>query len=157
MPSSSSAAPPSGVVVTGAGGYIGGAIVSYLLEHTRVPRVHATVRGDVSSSRYAALRALEASSPSSQRRLHLFSADLAAPGAFDEACRHCSAVIHVAAPTSIRCRGTKRAYKVLIDPAIKGVENVVHSAEKMGLNTVVFTSSMSAVQGDGWERGKEHV
>ena len=113
---------PSGVVVTGAGGYIGGAIVSYLLEHTDVPRVHATVRGDVSSSRYAALRALDPSTPSSsRRRLHLYSANMAAPGAFDEACRHCSAVIHVAAPTSIRCRGAKRAQKVLIDPAIRGI------------------------------------
>ena len=152
------AAAPSGVVVTGAGGYIGGAIVSYLLEHTDVPRVHATVRGDVSSSRYAALRALDPSTPSSsRRRLHLYSADMAAPGAFDEACRHCSAVIHVAAPTSIRCRGANRAQKVLIDPAIRGIENMVSSVEKMGVDTVVFTSSMSAVQGDGWERGKEHV
>lgn len=154
---SSAVAPPSGVVVTGAGGYIGGAIVSYLLGHTDVPRVHATVRGDVNQARYAALKALDASSSPSRRRLHIFSAEMEDPGAFDEACRHCSAVIHVAAPTTMRCSGTKNAYKLLIDPAIKGIENLVDSVEKMGLKTIVFTSSMSAVQGDAWERGKEHV
>lgn len=165
----------TGVVVTGAGGYIGGAIVAYLLEHTSVPRVHATVRGDVNSPRYAALRALDqnaegatttpattesvTSSPATtttKPRLYLFSADLTVPGAFDAACAGCSALIHVAAPTTLRCRA-KEAYAKMIDPAIEGVENVISSVERMGLKTVVYTSSMAAIQGDAWEREREHV
>ena len=143
----------TGVVVTGASGYVGGAIVSFLLAKTSVPRVHATVRGDVNAPRYAALRSLDPVG----LRLRVFSADLETPGAFDEPCRDCSAIIHVAAPTTIRCRKPKQAYERMIDPAIKGVENVVSSVEKMGLRTMVLTSSMAAVQGDGWERGRGHV
>lgn len=143
----------SGVVVTGASGYVGGAVVSYLLTHTDVPRIHATVRGDVGAARYDQLRSLDPS----QRRLRLFSADLEEPNAFDEPCEGCSAIIHVAAPTTLRYRNMEEAYASMIDPAIRGIENVVSSVEKMGLRTVVLTSSMAAVQGDGWERGREHV
>ena len=163
----------TGVVVTGAGGYIGGAIVAYLLEHTSVPRVHATVRGDVNSPRYALLRALDQNaedatttpatnasatnlSATSKPRLYLFSAEMTVPGAFDAACAGCSAFVHVAAPTTVRCRA-KDAYAKMVDPAIKGVENVISSVERMGLKTVVYTSSMAAIQGDAWERGREHV
>jgi dihydroflavonol-4-reductase len=147
----------SGVCVTGASGYVGGAIVAWLLQHTSIPRVHATVRGDVASTRYDALRALDAGS--SSKRLWIFSAEVSEPDALDEACAGCQALLHVAAPTTMRFRRKKSAYRMLIDPALRGIENAVRSAEKMGLTTVVLTSSMSAVQGDAWEKdgGKEHV
>jgi nucleoside-diphosphate-sugar epimerase len=140
--------------VTGAAGYVGGAIVSHLLGQTSVPFVNATVRGDVSSSRYDSLRALDTHDPP---RLRLFSAELVDSGAYDEPCRGCHAVIHVAAPTTIRLRKDKDAYEKMIEPGLRGIDNVVSSVEKMGLRTLVLTSSFSAVQGDGWERGRDHV
>jgi nucleoside-diphosphate-sugar epimerase len=54
--------------------------------------------------------------------------------------------------------GVLQEREKLIDPAIKGVENALNAATRSGtVDRVVLTSSVAAVVGDNWERGKDHV
>ena len=83
--------------VTGAGGYTGGEIVRRLL-HAGTFTVHGTVRGDPEEARYDGLRDLRGSG----ERLKLFKANLSDFGAFDDPIKSCQAVIHVAAPVTVK-------------------------------------------------------
>ncbi|KAI8114623.1 hypothetical protein M9434_002743 [Picochlorum sp. BPE23] len=137
--------------VTGASGYIGGAIVERLLRagHT----VHGTVRSNPKDTRYDTMRAMDGA----KDRLQLFQADLREKGSFDEAVRGCDVVIHVASPVTVRvARG--QVEEEVIRPAVEGVEHVVGAIERSGtVDTLVYTGSLSAVHGDNWERGADHV
>lgn len=137
--------------VTGASGYIGGAIVERLLiaGHS----VHGTVRSNPQDTRYDTMRAMDGA----KDRLHLFKADLSEKGSFDEAVRGCDVVLHVASPVTVRvARG--QVEEEVIRPAVEGVENVVGAIERSGtVDTLVYTGSLSAVHGDNWERGADHV
>lgn len=139
--------------VTGAGGYTGGEIVRRLL-HAGTFTVHVTVRGDPEEARYDGLRDLRGSG----ERLKLFKANLSDFGAFDDPIKSCQAVIHVAAPVTVKVP-PRLIQQEIIRPAIDGVENVVRAIEQPGckVKTLVMTSSVSAAFGDNWERGKEHV
>ena len=143
--------------VTGAGGYVGSALVKALVEQGTVARIHATVRGDVNSARYDALREMGGSSGV----LEIFSADLSVPGSYDEAVQGCDVVIHVATPTTMRIplwNKNRKLWNTVVRPAVEGVENIVGAIRKSGtVRKLVLTSSISAVQGDAWERGKDHV
>lgn len=144
-------AEPKVFCVTGASGYIGGEIVRRLLAagHT----VHGTVRGEPSESRFDGLRELD----QGLQRLKLFKATLSEIGSFDEAIQGCDVVIHVASPTTVKVQA-KQAHEHIINPAVDGMKNVIRAVERSGsVDTVVYTSSMSAVFGDNWERGKDHT
>lgn len=146
--------------MTGAGGYIGSAIVKRLVEEDKVDCVHAVVRGDITATRYDALREMKSAGSTS---LEIFSADLSVPGSYDDAVKGCRVVIHVATPTTMKVpmyawNKEKKLWGEIVRPAVEGVENVVGAIEKsQTVETLVLTSSMSAVQGDGWERGKHHI
>eukprot|EP00890_Picochlorum_soloecismus_P002300 jgi/Picsp_1/3070/NSC_01292-R1_heme peroxidase-related protein len=139
--------------VTGAGGYTGGEIVRRLLLAGTFT-VHGTVRGDPEEARYDGLRNLRGSGD----RLKLFKADLSDFGAFDVPIKDCQAVIHVAAPVTVKVPRSL-VQQEIISPAMDGVENIVRAIEQPGskVKTLVMTSSVSAASGDNWERGKEHV
>ena len=142
---------PKVFCVTGANGYIGSEIVRRLLlaGHT----VQGTVRGDPDSSRFDGLKNL----PHADQRLKIFTADLSAPGSFDRAVAGCHVVIHVASPVTVQVSKNKAEQEVVV-PAVRGVEHVVSAIEKSGtVGTLVYTSSMSAVFGDNWERGEGHT
>ncbi|GLC45513.1 hypothetical protein PLESTF_001109100 [Pleodorina starrii] len=131
-------AQPCRVCVTGATGYVAGPIVARLLAagHT----VHATCRDPSSVKSVSALRSL----PGAPKRLRLFQADLMKPGSYDEAVAGCDYVIHTASPFLLLV-DPKRVAEELVEPAVRGVENVIASVNKSEtVRRVVMTSSIAA-------------
>ncbi|GLC45512.1 hypothetical protein PLESTF_001109200 [Pleodorina starrii] len=131
-------AQPCRVCVTGATGYVAGPIVARLLAagHT----VHATCRDPSSVKSVSALRSL----PGAPKRLRLFQADLMKPGSYDEAVAGCDYVIHTASPFALLV-DPKRVAEELVEPAVRGVENVIAAVNKSEtVRRVVMTSSIAA-------------
>ncbi|GMH40273.1 hypothetical protein BSKO_08177 [Bryopsis sp. KO-2023] len=139
------------VCVTGATGYVAGPIVQRLLAsgHT----VHATCRDPQNEASVAHLKKL----PGADERLKLFRADLLEEGSFEEAVAGCSCVMHTASPFVANVpRGKER--EVLIDPALKGTENVIAAVNATDcVERLIVTSSCTAIHGDPAERGPDHV
>ena len=126
--------PPKGpVCVTGGTGFLGSWCIKYLLDRNYI--VHTTVR---SSSKCGFLKAL----PGAAERLVIFEGvDLLAKGAFTEAFRGCSAVLHTASPFFM-AGGTEES---LVKPALEGTRNVLTSCAELGIKKVVLTSSTASV------------
>ncbi|KAB2095926.1 hypothetical protein ERO13_A01G073300v2 [Gossypium hirsutum] len=127
--------------VTGATGYIGSWLVKLLLE--RGYKVHATVRNPEK-----ALHLLQLWNGGD--RLRLFKADLLEEGSFDEAVKGCNGVFHVAASMEFDANTNENIESYvrsnIIDPAIKGTENLLKSCLKSKtVKRVVFTSSISTI------------
>lgn len=99
-------------------GYMAGPIVQRLLAmgHT----VHGTCRAPENTDTTKHLTAL----PGALERLKLFKADLLAPGSFDEAMAGCTLAIHTASPYIINVK-QRDVRSRLIDPALRGTENVL--------------------------------
>ncbi|GMH42956.1 hypothetical protein BSKO_10878 [Bryopsis sp. KO-2023] len=142
---------PATVCVTGATGYIAAPVIARLLAagHT----VRATCRDPSADAKLKHLKAL----PGANERLMLFKADLEKEGAFDAPMEGCRFVIHTAAVVRMQAKkGRERAE--LIDPSLNGVKNVLGSVNRCkDVEKVILTSSVAAVVGDHWERGKNHV
>ena len=144
--------PPQTALVTGATGYLASWIVKYLLEAGWT--VHATVRSLAQMEKTAHLTAMAAQAPN---RLHLFEADLLAPNSYTQAMAGCQVVIHTASPFITGKVRDPQAQ--LIDPAVKGVRNVLDAATATpGVQRVVLTSSVVAIYTDasdlaGTEKG----
>ncbi|KAL1203046.1 putative anthocyanidin reductase [Cardamine amara subsp. amara] len=128
--------------VTGASGYIGSWLVKSLLE--RGFTVHATLR-DLAKSQHFQSKWKE------NERLRLFRADLQDDGSFDDVVKGCDGVFHVAASmefdiSSDHVNLESYVQNKVIDPAIKGVRNVLGSCLKSkSVKRVVFTSSISTL------------
>ncbi|EOA16920.1 hypothetical protein CARUB_v10005144mg [Capsella rubella] len=128
--------------VTGASGYIGSWLVKSLLEGGYT--VHATLR-DLAKSQYFQSKWKE------NERLRLFRADLQDDGSFDDAVKGCDGVFHVAASMEFDISSDhvdleNYVQNKVIDPAIKGVRNVLGSCLKSSsVKRVVFTSSISTL------------
>ncbi|HHB78758.1 MAG TPA: aldehyde reductase [Saprospiraceae bacterium] len=128
-------------LVTGGTGYLGSWVTKYLLEKGHTVRL--TVRDKSKKEKYQHLLDIEKETPGS---LEFWEANLLTDGAFDAAAEGCQAIIHMASPFSFRI---KDAQKELIDPALKGTENVLNAATKSStVKKVVLTSSVAAVHGD---------
>lgn len=126
------------VLVTGATGYVAGWLVKRLLEEGHT--VHATVRQPNHQKKRAHLDELEEKLPGT---LKIFQADLLEEGAFAQAMEGCSVVFHTASPFTLK---VKDPQKELIDPAVKGTENVLRQANKTpSVQRVVLTSSCAAI------------
>ncbi len=129
------------VMLTGATGYLGGQIAKNLLEkgHT----VHAPIRNPESKEKTKYLDGIAAKS---QGSILYFKADLMNVGSYAKAMEGCELVIHSASPFNLNI---KNPQKELIDPALKGTENVMNSAiETDSVKRVVLTSSCAAIYGD---------
>ena len=134
------------VCVTGASGFIASRIVELLLERGY------KVRGTVRSLKKPADTAHLTSLPGASERLELVAAELLQDGAFDAAVAGCEYVMHTASPYTL---DAKDPQKDLVDPAVKGTNNVLESCKKAGtVKRVVLTSSMAAITD---EPDGEHV
>ena len=131
----------SSVLVTGGSGYVASWIVKKLLDQGYT--VHATVRSKSPSVKINHLLEWE---KQFDGKLTLFEADLLKDGSFAESMKNCALVMHTASPFK---RDVKNAQKELIDPALKGTQNVLSQASKTEtVKRIVLTSSVAAIYGD---------
>ncbi len=105
------------IMLTGATGYVGGHIAKKLLENGHT--VHAPVRSPDNKEKTKYLDEIAANSKGA---IKYFKADLLQSGSYDEAMKGCGLVIHTASPF---ITSTKNAQRDLVDPALKGTENVM--------------------------------
>lgn len=132
------------VLVTGATGYVAGWIVKKLLEEEFT--VHAAVRDPSQKEKIAHLDAL---AENAKGQIKFFQSDLLEPGSYAKAMEGCELVFHTASPfTNI----VDNPQKQLIEPAVKGTENVLEQANKTkSVKRVVVTSSCAAIYTDAIE------
>ncbi|MCZ4410610.1 NAD-dependent epimerase/dehydratase family protein [Cryomorphaceae bacterium 1068] len=129
------------ILITGATGYVAGWLVKRLLEEGMT--VHAAVRNPENKEKLAHLESI-ASNSSGQ--IKYFKSDLLQDGSYAEAMDGCELVFHTASPFTT---DVKDPQKELIDPAVKGTENVLEQANKTpSVKRVVLTSSCAAIYTD---------
>lgn len=111
-------------LVTGGGGFLGGAIARALIE--RGARVRSFARGD-----YPELRAMG---------VETARGDLADAGAIADAAEGCDVVFHVAAKAGIW--GPRRDY---FRANVEGTRNAIAACRRRGIARLIFTSTPSVV------------
>lgn len=129
------------VMLTGATGYVAGWIAQKLLAQGFT--VHAPIRKPDSKEKTKYLDAIAAETPGTIR---YFKADLLQEGSYNEAAKDCELIIHTASPFISSPQNPQRD---LVDPALKGTENVLNTANNTpSVKRVVLTSSCVAMYGD---------
>lgn len=129
------------VLVTGATGYVAGWIIKLLLEEGVT--VHAAVRNPDDKKKIAHLDKIAASTDG---KIKYFKTDLLKEGSYLDAMQGCELVFHTASPFTTN---VKDPQKELIEPAVKGTENVLNSVNKTpSVKRVVLTSSCAAIATD---------
>ncbi len=116
------------VLVTGGGGFLGGAIVRQLL--ARGTAVRSFARGD-----YPALR---------EQGVDVRCGDLASREEVFSAVEGCDAVVHVAARA-----GVWGTWKQFWSPNVLGTRHILEAIQHHGVRKLVYTSSPSVVHGEG--------
>ena len=121
-------------MVTGAAGFIGSHVVRELLSEGHT--VRATVRDVVNAEFLKELPGAE--------RLEIVKMDLLDRESVDVAVVGCGDVIHCAAALYV---GVKDAQKDVVDPSIKGTQNLVDAIDAAGgVSRFIHTSSVAAVR-----------
>lgn len=129
------------VLVTGATGYVAGWLVKKLLEEGMT--VHAAVRNPDNEKKLVHLNEVAANTPGN---IKYFKSDLLQEGSYAEAMKGCELVYHTASPFTT---DVKDPQKDLIDPAVKGTQNVLETANQIpSVKRVVVTSSCAAIYTD---------
>ncbi len=129
------------VLVTGASGYVAGWIIKFLLEEGYM--VHATVRDPYKKSSTEHLQKIAETAPG---QIRFFKADLLNNGDFEAAMQNCELVFHTASPFLLN---VKDPVKDLLNPALKGTENVLNTVNKTpSVKRVILTSSVVSIFGD---------
>jgi len=124
------------VTVTGASGFIATHLIAQLLEAGY--QVRGTVRNAQQSEKYQFLRDLPGS-----EHLELIEGELLTEGSYDKAIQGAEMVFHTASPYALN---VKDPQKDLVDPALKGTENVLQSCLRSpSVRKVILTSSMAAI------------
>ena len=130
------------VLVTGATGYIGGWVVKNLLDEGIT--IHAPIRNLTNTQKRVHLDKL---AKDSSGEIKYFESDLMIEDSYKEAMKKCELVIHIASPFVM---DSKDPQKEVIDPAFKGTQNVLKTANKIeSVKRVVLTSSVAAIYGNG--------
>lgn len=133
----------SPVMITGATGFVAGRIVEKLLEAGLT--VHCPVRDPDNVER---LKHLTDAAEVTEGSLKFFKADLLTEGSYQEAMQGCTVVIHTASPFISNVDPSK-VQETLLDPAVKGTQNVLNSVSKTpSVKRVVLTSSCYAMLTD---------
>lgn len=129
------------VMVTGATGYVAGRLIEKLLSEGIT--VHAAVRNPDNKEKTKYLDALAEKLPGS---IKYFKSDLLVDGSYDEALAGCEVVYHTASPFINKVEDAQRD---LIDPALKGTQNVLEGVNRTdSVKRVVVTSSSVSIYGD---------
>lgn len=124
--------------VTGGTGFIAAYLVKALLEKGHI--VRTTVRNPDDLEKVGYLTELSGD----KERLKILKADLMVEGSFDEAVTGVDGVFHTASPVIVPYDNNIQA--TLIDPCIKGTQNVLNSCIKANVKRVVLTSSCSSIR-----------
>jgi nucleoside-diphosphate-sugar epimerase len=128
------------VLVTGATGYVAGVLIKQLLELGIL--VHATVRDVTKKEKYQYIQDV---ADRLNGTIKFFSADLLIDGSFYDAMKDCSIVFHTASPF---VQVVEDPLRDLVEPAVKGTKNVLHTALKIpSVTKVIVTSSTAALTG----------
>ncbi|KAL2038141.1 hypothetical protein N7G274_009088 [Stereocaulon virgatum] len=128
------------VLVTGASGYIGFRVVFNALEAGY--HVCAAVRNQVKADTILAAPSIEALAPGEKLTFALVP-DMLADGAFDEAVKDVTYIIHTASPLPAPSDDYERD---LIQPAVNGATNILKSALMTpSVERIVITSSIGAI------------
>jgi nucleoside-diphosphate-sugar epimerase len=128
------------VLVTGATGYVAGVVIKELLDEGVT--VHATVRDASKKDSFQYLQDVADQSPGT---IKFFSADLLLKGSFAEAMKGCAVVFHMASPFNMGGKGID-PQTALVDPAVKGTENVLFEVNNTpSVKRVVVTSSAASI------------
>lgn len=132
------------VLVTGATGFVAGWLVKKLLEEGMT--VHAAVRNPDKQEKVAHLNEL---AKNSSGKIIYFKSDLLQKGSYQEAMEGCELVFHTASPFTSEFKNPQTE---LIDPAVKGTENVMETAKQTSsVKRVVVTSSCASIYTDATE------
>lgn len=132
------------IAVTGASGYVGTWVARELL--ARGHEVCGTVRDLSASDKVSHLLGIDADLPGT---LTLRAADLLQPDSFAPAFEGCEVVIHTASPFHLQARDPQAS---LVDPALRGTENVLEAVSQTNtVRRVVLTSSVVAIFGNASE------
>jgi len=135
------------VLVTGANGYVASWLVKLLLEKGCI--VHAAVRNPNDDNKVGHLKQMSAELPGEVR---FYEADLLTEGSYTAAMEGCSVVFHTASPFTTTVSDPQ---KELIDPAVKGTENILNTANRTAsVQRVVVTSSCAAMCTDAIDTQK---
>lgn len=128
------------VLVTGATGYVASWLVQRLLEEGLT--VHAAVRNPQKEK----VAHLDKLAQKLKGNIRYFKSDLLENGSYAEAMKGCELVFHTASPFITVVADPQRD---LIEPAVKGTENVLHTAMEIpSVKRVVLTSSCAAIYTD---------
>jgi nucleoside-diphosphate-sugar epimerase len=129
------------VFISGATGYVAGWIVKKLLEEGFT--VHAAVRDPNNTNKLKELNSIASDNPGS---IKYFKSNLLEANSYKDAMEGCELVFHTASPFKLKI---KDAQKELVDPALKGTENLLKTVnETSSVKRVVLTSSVAAIYGD---------
>lgn len=120
-------------LVTGASGHIGANLVRDLVEHGYTVRAFVRAKSDT--------RGLDGLD------VERVTGDVLDPTSVERACEGCSLVFHAGAPYVTWARDPS----TIVEPAVRGTENVLRAAKAAGVRRVVVTSSCNAV---GFTKGE---
>ncbi|KAG6028719.1 hypothetical protein E4U41_000600 [Claviceps citrina] len=134
------------VLITGATGMVGFRTLRQLLETGY--SVRAAVRTQAGFDR---IRSLECIRSYTSRLSGVVVADIAVPGAYDEAVRGVKFIVHVASPLAPGHVGEVDYELCMIRPAVHGTVGLLTSASKVGsVEKVVITGSLASIA--SWDR-----
>lgn len=111
--------------------------------------MHGTVRSLSSSSQLTALTA----HPSAAANLKLFEADILNPASIRHAMQGCTRAFHVASPFRLNVRDN---YRDIVMPAVDGTLNCLRACVDLGVEKVVMTSSLAAMNDGTVPTSPEH-